>query len=172
MTDSVPTAEVVDLMSLEMQETVAEGTRYAGSYTGLCDDTASALAFSVTVLPPRCFSCPYHFHHAEEEVFVVLEGAATLRTADGFRQVKAGELMFFPTGPGGAHQLYNHTDAPCRILALSNRAAVDVGEFPDSEKISVRSLHVVFRASDAVEYMHGEEDPARSWPSEIVGGAD
>ena len=168
MNDTASTAEVVDLMSLEMRETVGEGTRYAGSYTGLCDGKARELGFSVSIIQPGCFSCPYHFHHAEEELFVLLDGAATLRTPDGFQKVKTGELMFFPTGSGGAHQLYNHTDKPCRILALSNKAKVEVGEFPDSGKISAREVGKLFRAADAVEYMHGEEDPASFWPAEIV----
>ena len=51
MSDTASTAEVVDIMSLEMEEAVGEGTRYAGSYTGLCDGKAQALGFSVSIIP-------------------------------------------------------------------------------------------------------------------------
>ena len=136
MKDNKASAVILDLLSLEMETHVSEGTRYAGSYTGLAADQARELGFNVSILEPGCFSCPYHFHHAEEELFLVLQGEATLRTPEGFRVMKAGELAFFPTGPGGSHQFYNHTDEPCRVFGLSNKSKVEVCEYPDSEKVS------------------------------------
>ena len=39
---------------------------------------------------------------------------------------------------------------------------------PDSGKVSVGRSRRLFRAADALEYMHGEEDPACFWPAELV----
>src|SRR3954467_14757245 len=56
---------------------------------------ARKLGYNVSILPPGQFTCPYHFHHSEEELFLVLEGRAMLRQADKFREVVKGDLIFF-----------------------------------------------------------------------------
>jgi uncharacterized cupin superfamily protein len=62
---------------------------------------------SVYEIPPGKAAYPYHFHHKNEETFYILSGKGVLRTPDGERKVTAGELLFFPTGPEGAHKLTN-----------------------------------------------------------------
>jgi hypothetical protein len=47
---------------------------------------AKKLGFNVSILPPGQFSCPYHFHHSEEELFLILEGSAILRQAEHYRE--------------------------------------------------------------------------------------
>ncbi|HEX2012188.1 MAG TPA: cupin domain-containing protein, partial [Roseateles sp.] len=42
---------------------------------------ARKLGCGVDTVPPGKQSCPYHFHHTQEEMFIVLEGAGTLRVA-------------------------------------------------------------------------------------------
>ena len=60
---------------------------------------AENLGFHVEILAPGKFSCPYHFHHLEEELFLVLEGHAILRQDGRFRKVSTGDLIFFKNGP-------------------------------------------------------------------------
>ncbi len=43
---------------------------------------AKKLGASVDWVPPGKATCPYHFHYAQEEMFVILEGSGTLRVAD------------------------------------------------------------------------------------------
>lgn len=131
---------------------------------------ARELGFGLWELAPGSWSCPYHFHHAEEELFLVLAGRAMLRQPQGFREVREGDLMSFPTGEAGAHQLHNHTDEPFRMLTLSNRARLDVCEYPDSGKILIRGVSKMFRLEHEVPYMEGEEDPRVHWPSEHSRG--
>src|SRR5690349_1633834 len=64
-------------------------------------------------------SSPYHFHHANEELLIVLSGTPELRTPDGVRELKPGEVVSFPCGPGGAHRLRNASSEPCRLLFIS-----------------------------------------------------
>ena len=42
---------------------------------------ASKLGISIDIVAPGKRGCPYHFHHAQEEAFVVLEGSGSLRVA-------------------------------------------------------------------------------------------
>lgn len=127
---------------------------------------AKTLGFHLEILEPKTFSCPYHFHHSVEELFLVLDGEATLRQADHFKKVVKGDLIHFTTGPEGAHQFYNHTDRPFKFLALSTKDQLDICEYPDSKKISIVKLKKTFQTGQEVEYFQGEEDPKIFWPKE------
>lgn len=129
---------------------------------------AKKLGFHAEILPPGAFSCPYHFHHSEEELFLVLEGEATLRQNNEFRRVTRGDLIFFPNSPEGAHQFYNHSDKPFRFLALSTMDHFEVCEYPDSKKINVSKVKKVFQGVSSVDYWHGEENPRSFWPKEYL----
>lgn len=127
---------------------------------------AKQLGFHAEILPPKKFSCPYHFHHSEEELFLVLDGKAILRQADQFREVSRGDLIFFINGPEGAHQFYNHTDKPFKFFALSTMDAFEVCEYPDSKKTYVNKLKKVFQLGQDVDYWKDEADPRNYWPKE------
>jgi uncharacterized cupin superfamily protein len=81
----------------------------------------------------------YHFHHAWEELLVVLRGRPTLRTQDGERRLEEGEAVFFPLGPDGAHALRNETDEPVRYLMASTLSAPEVVEYPDLKQITAQA---------------------------------
>lgn len=78
---------------------------------------------------------PYHAHHGIEELLVVLSGRPTLRTPEGEQELVAGDVVSFPAGREGAHQLINRTTAPVRYLMVSTSATADVIEYPDSAKV-------------------------------------
>lgn len=98
---------------------------------------AKELGASVYVLAPGQRSFPYHFHHANEEMLIVLEGVATVRTPEGEAEAGRGDAISFPTGPRGAHQVINHTMEPARILMISTMIEPEITEYPDSGKIGV-----------------------------------
>jgi uncharacterized cupin superfamily protein len=131
---------------------------------------AKKLGWNVSRIPPGEFSCPYHFHHSEEELFLVISGKAMLRQANQFREVARGDLIFFGTSPEGAHQFYNHSDDWFAYLALSTLDPLDVCEYPDSGKIFVRFPQVrkIFEKDSAVDYFKGEEDMSKNWPKEYL----
>jgi uncharacterized cupin superfamily protein len=81
----------------------------------------------------------YHFHHAWEELLVVLRGEPTLRTHDGERRVAEGESVYFPLGAEGAHGLKNETDGPVRILMVSTLSSPEVCEYPDLRQITAQA---------------------------------
>lgn len=124
---------------------------------------ARKLGASFDILEPGKRACPYHFHHAQEEMFVVLEGAGTLRVADEMIPVKAGDVMFIPAGPDYAHQIVNTSAAQLKYLSVSTMEAPEICEYPDSDKFlakgSVESagvLGVIGRRKSSLDYWEGE----------------
>lgn len=97
-------------------------------------------------------SHPYHFHHGSEEWLLVQAGSPLLRTPDGERTLRPGDVVCFPAGPAGAHQVAG----PGRVLIISENRPLDAVEYPDSGKIELRPLGRVFRSADAVDYWDGE----------------
>ncbi len=128
------------------------------------------LGLSLFELPPGETAYPYHFHYADEEIVIVLEGRPLLRTPDGERALEPGEAVHFPLGPGGAHQLRNDTDEGVRFLALSSSGRPDVIVYPDANKVGVGErlprgggLRAFFPADAAVDYWDGEAPPGGSY---------
>ena len=159
---------IINLETL-VYKTQPTAENYAGETAALASKMgAKKLGFHAEILLPKQFSCPYHFHHSEEELFLVLDGKAMLRQADNFREVKKGDLIFFTNSKEGAHQFYNHTDQQFRFLALSTHDDFEVCEYPDSKKINVTKVQKVFQGGTEVEYFRGEEDPRQFWPKEYL----
>src|SRR5436190_9867155 len=93
------------------------------------------LGVSYWELDPGEAAYPYHVHYAEEEVLVVLEGSPALRTPAGWRDLEPGEVVAFPTGEDGAHQLVNRSEAVVRFIAVSTQFGPDDVVQPDSGKV-------------------------------------
>jgi uncharacterized cupin superfamily protein len=126
------------------------------------------IGLSLWELPPGEAAYPYHFHLGEEEVLVVLEGSPHLRTPDGWSVLPEGEVVAFPVGPDGAHQLDNRTDATVRFLAVSTHGMPEITVYPDEDKLGFGErlprgggLRAFFRAGDAVDYHEGVVAPRR-----------
>jgi uncharacterized cupin superfamily protein len=75
---------------------------------------------------------PYHFHHANEELLVVLAGSPVVRTPGGPRRVAAGAVVAFPRGEGGAHAVTNPGPEPARVLLVSTMRFPDIAEHLDT----------------------------------------
>lgn len=127
---------------------------------------AERLGVSLWELPPGEAAYPYHYHHGEEELVVVLAGAPSLRTREGWSELEAGDVVSFRRGEDGAHQLVNRTEQDVRMLALSTNGAADVVIYPDSGKLGAAErlpagggLRTFFRLADQVDYWDGEDPP-------------
>ena len=125
----------------------------------------STLGMSVIELLPGQTQCPYHFHHGNEEMLLVLRGTPTLRTPDGERVLAAGDAVHFPTGPDGAHQVINRSGEPARYVVMDAKVSPEIVQYPDSGKIAAMSRNEepfwsVHRLDDAADFFHDEEPRA------------
>jgi uncharacterized cupin superfamily protein len=95
---------------------------------------ATKLGASIDIVAAGMRSCPYHFHYAQEEMFVILEGEGTLRVAGEMLPIRGGDVIFIPPGPEYPHQIINSSGAPLKYLSVSTRDDPEVVEYPDSDK--------------------------------------
>lgn len=110
-------------------------------------------------LPPGKSAYPYHYHLKNEETFFVLKGEGLLRTPEGERAVKAGDLLFFPAGENGAHKLTNTSETEMLVyLDFDIVHDLDVTMYPDSGKIGIWGMDTnkIYRIGDDVDYYEGE----------------
>jgi uncharacterized cupin superfamily protein len=126
------------------------------------------LGASLYEIPPGQATFPYHHHTANEELLIVLSGRPALRTPEGWRDLEAGEVVAFPAGERGAHQIVNRSDETARVLMVSEMNAPEVNRYPDSGKVGAMTRppggrgpgdRWEFRAEDSVDYWEGEEPP-------------
>jgi uncharacterized cupin superfamily protein len=108
-----------------------------------------------------------HCHSEEEEIFVILEGTATLelepaplRAERGAVaeqvELRAGHVVARPAGTGIAHSFLAGPDG-VTMLIYGTRKPNDMCWYPRSSKISWRGLGVMGRV-EALEYSDGEPD--------------
>jgi uncharacterized cupin superfamily protein len=118
------------------------------------DRAETGLGASVWELRPGASQFVYHFHHGNDELLVVLRGAPTVRMHDGDHALHEGDVVPFPRGPAGGHQIRNDGDETARVLIVSSNASPDVAEYPDTGKVAwiVDGEHHFHRTSDAVEH--------------------
>ncbi len=90
----------------------------------------------------------------------MLAGRPTVRTPEGVEQLDPHDLVFFPTGPEGAHQVRNDTDEPVRVLMFSNVVLPTATAYPDSDKVGIwtgdKAEDLLVQRSSRVDYFHGE----------------
>ncbi len=75
---------------------------------------------------------PYHVHHGNEELLIVLSGRPDLRGPEGERTLEPGAVVAFPRGPRGAHRVTNGGDEPTRLIIVSTMRFPEVAEHPDT----------------------------------------
>lgn len=124
---------------------------------------AEELGTSVYELPPGQSICPFHYEYAEEEWLLVLAGAPTVRHPDGSDQLSPWDVVCFPRGPRGAHEVRNDTEETVRVLMYSTVKHPAATVYPDSDKIAIwtgnREDDLMVHRSSGVDYWSGE--PAR-----------
>ena len=107
-------------------------TRFLGMPLG-----AKELGASVHELLPGSTGFNLHAHYGMEEMFFVLSGNPTLRTADGEEPLSPGDTVFCPRGIAGLHTFTNPTEEVARILAVSTTPVPEVVLYPELGKVGV-----------------------------------
>ncbi len=130
---------------------------------------AQKLGFHLEIVDPKNFSCPYHYHEQDEELFLAIDGEAIVRCNNKYKKLKQGDLFFFPVGSEFAHNLYNHTDKPFKFIGISNISTeYDVCHYSDSGKKT--SENGIMQNGIKVNYYKDEEHPAKYWPDYALRG--
>jgi uncharacterized cupin superfamily protein len=129
---------------------------------------AKKLGCRLVELPPGKAGWPFHCHHANEELFVILSGSGSVRYGEQVYPLRAGDILSAPAGRSHAHQISNTSDQLLRYLAISTMQDPDITEYPDSNKLGIfagsppggdptlRSLALFVSTSAAVDYWERE----------------
>lgn len=133
--------------------------RYDTETTSLSKGTAAQqLGASFDILAPGQIGCPYHFHYAEEEMFIILQGEGTLRVAGERVPIRAGDTINIPAGPDYPHHIINTSDAPLHYISISTQKEPEICVYPDSGKIGAfaHGLRYLQRLDTGLDYWDGE----------------
>jgi uncharacterized cupin superfamily protein len=121
---------------------------------------AKESGMSVYEIPPGQAVCPYHYEYGEEEWVVVLSGRPSVRTPEGTEELEPWDVVFFPKGSEGAHQVRNDSSEPARVMMWSTMVYPSATAYPDSDKIAVwtgwREEDLMVERSSGVDYYDGE----------------
>jgi uncharacterized cupin superfamily protein len=158
---SVGRVKIFNLNSDEWDATRdREGWRCSG--TGVGERIGGELlGATMSEIEPGSRLWPYHTHYLNEEWVIVLRGEPTLRTHEGDHVLEEGDIVCFPRGKVGAHQISNRTNFPVRVLMLPSMIRGEIIEYLDTGKVLAKDVDdedVMFaRPGPAVEYWEGED---------------
>ncbi len=157
-TQAGPAANRINIDELSWKDDRVERYRIRDAEIGFFIG-ARQLGYRLAEIPPGNRFCPLHSHDREEEMFFVLEGEPSIRTPRGTMRCRRGDVIAFPTGDRGAHQLLNESASPCKLLLLGmNSPEYEVCCYPDSNKILVEThaRRLMLRAAPVLDYYDGE----------------
>ena len=115
----------------------------------------------------------FHYHVQREELLIVVRGRLALRTANGWEELREGEVVSFPRGERGAHGYENRTDQPVHVVMISEQNAPNISVYPDTNEIGIfdagrrdaRRFGARFRLDDAIsDYGGGRAQPVPPAP--------
>jgi uncharacterized cupin superfamily protein len=100
MTAAELRAKLVRNVNDAPRERLERAPLYDTQTAALSDGTAATkLGAGFDVLAPGKIACPYHYHLAQEEMFVILEGEGTLRVPMKYLSISTQErpeLCYYP----------------------------------------------------------------------------
>lgn len=130
---------------------------------------AQKLGYNITAVPAGKSAFPAHNHHANEEMFFVLQGSGELRVGDDTHPIRVGDVIACPAGgKETAHRIINTGTEELRYLAVSTKLSPELVAYPDSGKFGVladlpagadgkpRRFMFVGRESESLNYWEGE----------------
>ena len=122
------------------------GTGYPPPYHAICagrrrwklGDAAGLTQFGVNLLrlPPGQCSSQRHWHTAEDEFVMVLEGEVVLVTDNGEEVLGVGDCAGFKAGEPNGHHLQNRSGSEAVLLEVgSRRPGQDGAAYPDIDLV-------------------------------------
>lgn len=114
---------------------------------------------NLVILAPGARSSLRHWHQAEDELVLVLQGACTLVQDGGSAVMRPGDCAAFPAGLADGHCLINDTGAEARFLVLGTKAPTEVVTYSDVDLVFTHDgTTSVFTRKDGTAYLPGPAD--------------
>lgn len=105
---------------------------------------------NIVTLLPGTWSSQRHWHEAEDEFVILLEGEAMLIEDEGEVPMKAGECAVFQKNSENGHHLVNRSDAPAKFLVVGANGVNGNCYYPDIDLTVDSSM--VYRHRDGTPY--------------------
>ncbi|HEY0417586.1 MAG TPA: cupin domain-containing protein [Gaiellaceae bacterium] len=148
-----------NLRGLELPERDDPGHAFRRRFLGEAVG-AERTGFAVYELAPGQTAWPYHYELSEEEWLFVVDGELVLRAPGGETTLRPGDVVCFPVGPDGAHQMRNDSAAPVRFAMPSagteGRAYVAIRPDSNTAMIEGPGFSQVVPLDVALEYWERE----------------
>ena len=123
-----------------------DGTTYPEEFAGPCKprrrwklgDAAGLSQFGVNLLrlPHGAWSGQRHWHAAEDEFVMVVEGEVVLIEDDGDTVLGAGDCAGFRAGVANGHRLENRSGREAVLLEVGTRSpTVTACDYPDIDMV-------------------------------------
>ena len=125
-----------------LNENARRTERSLAQATGL-----SEIDFAIMEVAPGEESTEHHKHYHEEECIYVLEGEGVARIGAESHAVTAGDFIGYRAG-GLAHSLQNTGETTLRCIAVSQRKAHDVSDYPRKGKRLFRNKDLTWNMVD------------------------
>lgn len=108
-------------------------------------------------LPGGSSLCPYHWHSAQWELYVIVSGTGVVREEIGVTKVKAGDAFIFR--PGEAHQIMNESKEDLVYYVIADNPIGECCYYPDSKKwlVAGGTPHRKLVGDSDTKYYDGEE---------------
>ncbi len=124
----------------EVKET--SGTTYPAPYDKPCiarrkksiGDHGGLTQFGahIITLPPNSWSSQRHWHSAEDELIMILEGYPTFIDDAGETELAPGNITAHPAGDRNGHHMQNRTENDVKFLIIGTRnPEEDAAQYPD-----------------------------------------
>jgi uncharacterized cupin superfamily protein len=111
-------------------------------------------------IPPLKAAYPMHYHEANTEAFYIIEGNGVVKTLTNDLNIKKGDVIVFPPGKEGAHQIVNTSkNELLTYIDFDTTNSPDICRYPDSDKVGIiihNTSSEFYKASDQTDYYEGE----------------
>jgi uncharacterized cupin superfamily protein len=157
-----PAARPENIVNIDALEPDEEGDRVLAEEAG-----AQQAGLHHRTLTPGRASVPAHCHSAEEEIFVMLEGTATLEliptpvmasrgVETELHELRPGHVVCRPPGTKVSHHIRGGEDGGV-MLVYGTREPNDIAYYPHSNKFYIRGIGLIGRI-ESLEYEDGETE--------------
>lgn len=108
---------------------------------------------NIVTLEPGALSSLRHWHRAEDEFVMMLEGTCIMVTDAGEAEMQAGDCAAFPAGLADGHHFINRSAGVARFLVVGSKASHEVATYSDVDlTVEIADGKATFRHKDGTDY--------------------